>query len=384
MCVAGCGFCLVPTNPGWGLWCKCLGMGFAFTQAILAGGWFCVFGCGLGLHLANPRWGVVCVCVCAGVLPVRRQSALGFVVCVFGSGSCVYSAHPGWGSLCLCLGVNSAFTPPGMAGVRGVCVWVWVSSSVRQSCLRFVVWLFGYGCCLQPASPGGQMMVCVCLGACVAFNLPILAGVWCICLCTGVTCTPAHPGWGFGAVYLDAGFAGGPLAFVVYLLGYTFCLHPANLGWSVGCMCLFEGSACTLQVLAWVCAVCVWVRVWLPPANPGCAVVCMCLFVGFAFIPPILAGVCGVCFRVRDLPSARQSWLGCGLRVSLCAHYACAPPILAGLSLGAGLAFTSPMVPDVCVVCVLVVVLPLPRLSWPGSVVRMFGCWYCLHPAKPR
>ena len=62
VCVFGYGFLRCPAIPGWGLWCVCLGLGFAVTLSFLAG----VYGVGVWVWvLAGPRniWlGLWCVC----------------------------------------------------------------------------------------------------------------------------------------------------------------------------------------------------------------------------------------------------------------------------------------------------------------------------------
>ena len=109
-CVFGWCNCLNPAIPGWGLWRVCLGTGFALTPPILAR---------------------VCgVCVCVRVLSVPRQSWEGFVVCGVACGFCLHPANPGRSLCCVCWCAGSAFTPPIVAGVSGVCCWLsWVGPS---------------------------------------------------------------------------------------------------------------------------------------------------------------------------------------------------------------------------------------------------------------
>ena len=98
-----CGFWLHPANPGWGLWCVCLGLGFAFTPPILAGVLGCVCLCARSACTPPILAGVCGLGVCAWVrvLAAPRQSWLG----------CAYPANPGWGLWCVCLGTGFAFTP---------------------------------------------------------------------------------------------------------------------------------------------------------------------------------------------------------------------------------------------------------------------------------
>ena len=67
-------FWLRPANPGWSLWCACLGTGFAFTPPVLARllGYVCLcahFACILSLL---ARGGAACTWV--PVLALPRQS----------------------------------------------------------------------------------------------------------------------------------------------------------------------------------------------------------------------------------------------------------------------------------------------------------------------
>ena len=311
-CVFVCGCYLYPGSPGWGFWGTCLRGGVGLTPPIL--GRICGV-CVRVRVLPSPPilvglWGV---CVGVWVLQVRRQSWLGFVVCAFGCvfclqpaiprwgvgvcvfvcAFCLYPAIPGWDLRCLCSDAGFGFTPRILAGICGACVRVRVL--------------------LHPANPGSGSL-CVCLGTGFGFTPPILAGVWDGCvwvwvlaaprqswlgcgLCIGVRVVPVpSPSWPELAVpWSGAGFGFTPpfvagvsgvcvsvrvllvtrqswLAFVVCLLGYRFCLHPANHGWGIG-VCVF------------VCALCLY------RASPGW-------------------GVRFVCVRVRILASPRHSWLG--------------------------------------------------------------------------
>ena len=101
----------------------------------------------------------------------------------------------------LCSGLSFKVTPPILAGVCGVCVWVRALASPRQSWPGFVVCVFGFGFCLQPANPG----------------------------------------WGVG----------------VCVFACALRLYPANPGFGVQCVCSGAGSGFTPPIVAAVCGVCV-------------------------------------------------------------------------------------------------------------------------------
>ena len=357
VCVFVCALRLYPANPGWGLWCVCVCLGFGFHPA--NPGWgvgVCVFVCALRLYPANPGWGVRCGCVCLGLgfgcAPPFLAGVLG-CVCLCARSACTPPILAGvLGCGCVCLGLGFGCAPPFLAGVLGcVCL-----------CAR--------SACTPPILAG--VLGCVCLCARSACTPPILAGVCGVGVCAWVRVSaaprhswlgcwgvcvfvcalrlyPANPGWGLWCVCVCLGFG----------------FHPANPGWGVG-VCVFVCvSACTPPVLAGVCGVGVraWVRVsaaprhsWLGcwgvyvfvcalrlyPANPGWGLWCVCVCLGFGFhpanpgwgvgvcvfvcvsacTPPILAGVCGVgvCAWVRVSAAPRHSWLGCwGVCVFVCA-----------------------------------------------------------------
>ena len=166
----------------------------------------------------------------------------------------------------------------------------------------------------------------------------------------------------------------------VCVLGLRFWLRPATPGWGVGvCVSLCAHSACTLPLVAQLCAVGAragarvsaaprhsWLGCWgvcvlvcalrLCPATPcwGVRLGCLCLGSGFGCAPPLLAGASGcVCICVLAPLVPRHSWLGCavwvcvlglgfrlrpatpgwdvGVCVSLCAHSACNLPLVARL-----------------------------------------------------
>ena len=238
----------------------------------------------------------------------------------------------------LCLGLGFAVTPPSLAGVWGVDVCARASPAPCQSWLGYAVWVcvFGFGFWLHPAIPW--------------------IGCWGVCVCVRAPPVPLQS-W---------------LGCAVRLLGCGFWLHPANPGSGLRCVCPGSGCAVTPPILAGVLG-CVCLRArsvrtppflargfWgflvrvsgygfrLHPAVPGSGLRCGCVRwgLGFGFTPPILARVL-VC-------------------VCLCARSACTPKILAG----------------VWGVCVCVCAPFVPRQSWPGCAVRVFGCGFWLHPAN--
>ena len=313
--VVGFGFPLRPATPGWGVgvclrWCvrsactpplpagvHAVGV-CAWARALAApsdswlGCWaVCVLVCALRLHPATPGRAARCRCVClgsgfgcappllAGVLgcvcarvgaPLApRHSWLGCAVwvCVFRLGFQLRPATPGWGvGVCVCSCARPPCTPPLLAGVRCVRVYVWarVSAAPRHS------WLGCWGVCVlvcvllpYPASPGwGVRFGCVCLGSGFGCAPPLLAGRFgCVCARVRALLTPCHS-WLGCAVWLC-------------VFGLGFWLRPATPGWDVGlCVCSCGRSACTLPLLARVrgVGVCVWAWVSAAPRHSwlGC------------------------------------------------------------------------------------------------------------------
>ena len=244
----------------------------------------------------------------------------------------------------LCLGLGFAVTPLILAGVLGVCAWVWVLFSPHHSWLGFVVCAVGLGFWLAPRHSWlGFWGVCRCVCALRLYAATPGWGVRCGCVCLGFgsRLRPVYPGWVVGVYVclcarsactapLLAGLCG------VVVFGLEFRLRPATPGWGVGvCLCLSARSVCIPPLVAGVCGVgvcawawvstaprhlslgyscvclCVCVRHRLCPATPGWDVRsgCACLGSGFGCAPPLLAGV-----------------LGC---VCQCAPSACTPQLLA-------------------------------------------------------
>ena len=338
-----------------------------------------VCGVGLGFGLAARLswlgfWDM-CVFVCAlrPTLPLLA-GACGVCVCVCWLGFPLCPATPGWGfGVCACLCARSACTPPLLAGVCGVdaCALARVSAAPCHSWLGSWVSVLGY-----PVCNWAWVLAC-----CPPF-LPWFWGV-CVCLCAR-SALPRHS-WLGCAVW-------------VCWCGLGFQLRPTTPGWGVGvCVSLCARSACTPQLLAGVCDVCVcasarvsaaprhsWLACWgvcvfvcalrLYPATPGSGVRCgcVCLGSGFGCAPPLLAGTLAVCVFVcalRLYPATAGSGVrcGCGCLGSGCG---CAPPLLAWV-LGC--------------VCVCVHAPPVPCHSWLGCAVWVcaLGLGFWLRPATP-
>ena len=287
------GLCLLPANPGWGLWCLCLGSAFAFTSTFLA-------------------WVLGCVCLCArsACIPQVQAGLCGAGVCAL-----VWSlAAPPQSrleccSLCVC--VCFACTPPFLAGVRCACGRLGVLAAPHHSGWGFMVCLFRFRFCFHPANPGSGVSVYVfvcklrvhpanpgsgvpCLCACVGSGLgcapPILCGVLgCVCLYAPSACTPPFLA-GVCCACSQLRVLGAPcnswLGSVVCVFGFRCCFQPANPGWAV-----------TVYVL--VCPL------RLYTAYPGRAVLCwrVCFGLGLGCAP------------------AHLSWLGFGVCVLVCGLY---------------------------------------------------------------
>ena len=213
---------------------------------------------------------------------------------------------------------------------RCACVWVWV--------------VVGFAFRLRPATPGWGVGVCVRLCARFACTLPLLAGVWCVCVCAGaqVSIAPRHT-WLGCAVW-------------VCVLRLGFRLRHATPGWGVGvCVCLCACCACTPPLLAGACGrgVCAWARVAAAPRHSWLGCWGVFVFVGALRLYPVTPGW-GV-------------WCGRGCLGSGCG---CSPPVLAGV-LGC--------------VCVYVRAPLVPRHSLVGCAVRscVLGCGFRLRPATP-
>ena len=109
-------------------------------------------------------------------------------------------ATPGWGAgVCVCA---LRCTPPLLAGVCCVGVWVWA----RVLAARRLCWLGCWGVCafvcalcLYPATPGWSVRCgCVCLGSGFGCAPPLLAGpFWCVCVWLCALLVPCDSWLGF-------------------------------------------------------------------------------------------------------------------------------------------------------------------------------------------
>ena len=256
--------------------------------------WLCVLGFGFQLRPAIPGCGVgVCVFVC--VLRVYPNPGRGLSCVCLGSVFGFQPANPGWGArVCVFVCVLHLYPANPGWGVRGVCV----CSGLRR--LRHAIAGWGVGVCVFMCAP-------------CPYPANPRCGSWCLCLHWDIGFYPANPGRRSGLwEFVYAVSPGRVLWCGCVCLGWGFgCAPPFPAGF-LGCVCFRARPACTLQILAEVCGVCVSVLV-------------------LAFIRPMLAGV-----------------FGC---VCLCARSACTPLVLAGVC-GAGvlvrvLAFTSPILAGV-------------------------------------
>ena len=421
-----CPLRLYPATPGWGVWCGCvcLGSGFACAPPLLAGCWgVCLLVCAPRLYPAIPGGGVRCGCVClgpgfacappllAGVLGcvcvcvrtplVPRHSWLGCAVwvCVLRLEFRLRPATPGSGvGMFVCLLARSACTPPLLAGMCGVGVYVWAQVSAAP--LHSWLGRLGVGVCVRArvvAAPRLSWLGCWGVPVCVrALLVPcpswLGCAVWACVFGLGLWLRPAFPGWGVGVC-----------VFVCALPWY-----PATPGWRVRCrcVCLGSGFGCAPPLLAgvlgcvcvcvrallvprhswlgcasWVCAL--ELRFPLRPATPGWGVgVSVCLLAHSACTLPLLAWVCGVgvCVWARISAVPRHFWLGCwGVCVFVCALplYAATPGwgLRRGcVRLGSGFGCALPPLAGVLGrVCACVCTPLVPRHSWLGCAV-----WVCV------
>ena len=335
-------------------------------------------------------------------------------MCVFGLGLRLRPAALGWGvGMCVCLCARSACTPPLLAGVcsLGVCVCTLVWAAPHHSwlgcsgvpvfmcalCLdachswpgRAVrVCVLGLGFRLRPATPGWGVGPGVCLCACSACTLPLLAGVCGVGVCAWalVLAAPRQSWLGcrtvcvfvcalrlYSAVLAGVCDVGGRAPAQVSaaprhsLLGcWDVCvfvcaprLYPATPGWVVpcgcGCVCLRSGFGCARHswlecwgVFEFVCAL----RLYHTTPSWGVRCGCVCLSSAFGCASQLLAGV-----------------LGC-VCVCCCARSACAPPLLAGVLVCLCVCVRSPLI---------------PRHSWLACAVWVcvLGLGFRLRPATP-
>ena len=152
--------------------------------------------------------------------------------------------------------------------------------------------------CLSPAIPSlGLQLVTSDLG--FGSSPPMLGGACAVCARVWVLAS-SHLSW---------------LGCCVCVFGYRYWLQPASSGWGVW-LCVFVRVLCLFLTL--VCGVRVGSGYALTPPTLAGVSGYVGLFARPASIPPILAGVCAVCFWVRVWLSPRQSSLGCwGVRTSV-------------------------------------------------------------------
>ena len=221
-------------------------------------------------------------------------------MCVF----CLYPADPGFGLWCVCLAESFWFTLPILAVTGGVCVWVRVFFSPRQS------WLGCWG-------------VCDCVRA---LPVPHQSWLWSAVLVSGCRfeLQSANPVWGD----------------LVCVFVCAICLYPANPGCDIRCMCSGAGVGFSPKILAGKCGVFVCVCVLLPTRHSslGCCCRCVCVCAGCCYAPPPLPWFCECCARFPGVsgtpwplllqpcpcdivipggvPLWRASWPGAGASVS--------------------------------------------------------------------
>ena len=237
------------------------------------------------------------------------------VVLMLGFGFRGNPANPGWVLGWVCLGTGFGFSPPFLAGARGVCGWAWVLACIppflagvlgrawlcaRSACTPpLLAGVCGVGVCawlglrLRAANPGCRVGVCACLCARSVCTPPLLAGVCGVAVCAWarVVATPCHSWLGCWGVCVSV---------------CALRLYPATPGRGLrcGCVCLDPGFGCAPPVLAWVFG-CVSVYVCTPPIPRdcwlGCAVWVCVLGLGFRLRPATpgwdVGSVC-VCVRV--------------------------------------------------------------------------------------
>ena len=264
----------------------------------------------------------------------------------------------------LCLGLGFAVTPPILAEVLGGCAWVRVLACTLPFLAGVLgrAWLCGRSACTLFLARVCGVGVCAWARVLAAPRQSWL-GCWGVCLFMCALCLyPATPGWGVwcGCV----------------CLGSSFGCAPPLLAGVLGCVCVCV-RALLLPRLSWLgCAA--WVCVFgcgfrLRPATPGWGVGgCVCLCAHSACAAPLLAGVLGcVCVFVRALLVPRHSRLGCAVWVCALGLGFQLPPAIPGWGVG------------VCV-CVCVRISLVHHHSWLACWgVCVFVCVLRLYPTTP-
>ena len=255
MCVYARSACISPVVARLydvGVWVLVL----AFTLPILVGVCFCVRSA-----CTPPVLDGVCgvgVCASVQVSAAPRHSWLRcWGVYVGTRSACIRPILARVYNMCVLVFVL-AFTPPLLVGVFGWCVFVRVLPVPRQSWLGYALWVCApvVGFRLRPAILFWAIGVCVCLCACSACTPPILAGVCGVGVLVRVLAsTPPIEARVFGCVFLCAGSAcilpilawvSGPGVFAAVRV---CCAPPSRAGVSE-CVCLCARSARPPPVLA--------------------------------------------------------------------------------------------------------------------------------------
>ena len=248
VCAFVCAQCLYITDPGRGMRCDCMYLGWGRLRRAIPGrvAGVCVFVCTLRLY--PPILAGVCgACVRVRVLAFNPPILAGVFGCVRFCARCVWvcvfvcAMRPYLLILAEAPGVSacvwiSAFTPPILAGMLGsVC---FCACSARTTPILACV---------------GDVAVCAWVR--VGCAAPFLAGVLgCVCLCLCSACTPES--W---------------LGFVVRVSGFVFWLSPRQ-SW-LGC---WGVCVCARALLCSVCAGCMG-ALRLYPASSGWDRHCGCV-----------------------------------------------------------------------------------------------------------
>ena len=274
-------------------------------------------------------------------------------------------ANPGWRLGWVCLATDFRFSPPFLAGARGVCSWAWVLACIPP----FLVGVWAVRGCVR-ALP-------------VPRHSRLGSVVWVFVLCLGCGCAPPLLAGVLGGVRVCVCAPSLPrhswlgCAVWVCVLGPGLWLRPSTPGWGVGvCVCLCARSACTPPLLAEVCGVgvCAWAWVSAAPCQFWLGCWGVCVFVSALRLYPATSGwkvgvwvcVLGLGFRLRP---TTPGW-GVGVWVCWCVRstWSPAPP---GWGCRAGM-------------CDWAWASAAPRNPWLGCLgVCMFVCGARLYPATP-
>ena len=290
----------------------------------------------------------------------------------------LYPASPGRGVRCVCSGAGIICNPPILAGAHGGCVWVPFMVSPRQS------WLGCWGVCVgvgAPPVPRQSWLGFMVRAHAFRFGLSprhCWLGCWGVCANLCRLCLyPADPGWGVRCGCL--------------CLGSVFGCAPPCLAGMLLCMRFCARSACTQPILACVLGFgCLCLGFGFHSTNAGWGVE-VCVFVCalrlYVAIPSwvVWCGCVCVGWGFGCAPPFLAGVLGC---VCLCAPSACAPPFLLGVcSVGVCVLVGDWAAPCLswlgrCNVCVFVRTQPAPRQSWQGFTLAWFVFRFYFPPAN--